>query len=96
MTLLATMAVGLSACSYFRPYEQSFHSLGTEEGRAKYRMIGGYYGLAGSSYAEKHASLDSLLAGELKARGLCNKGFDIIYRGEYQGGGYLATDALCR
>ncbi|MGO9444828.1 MAG: hypothetical protein ACLPXB_08635 [Thiobacillaceae bacterium] len=86
----------LSACSIVKPAEQGFYTLGLENGKAKYRMMGGYYGLEGDSYDSKYLALDKRLAEELKAHGYCQNGSDIVLHTTSQGGGYLLADALCR
>ena len=96
-SLIFVCAVSLlSACSIVKPNEQGFYTLGDENGKAKYRMMGGYYGLEGNSYNSKYLVLDKLLTGELQARGYCQDGFDIVLHTITQGGGYLVADALCR
>ena len=86
----------LPSCSILQPNEQGFYTLGVEKGKEKYRMMSGYDGLAGDTYQGKYTALDRLLVGELKIRGYCQNGFDIVLHTTSQGGGYLIADALCR
>ena len=96
-SLIYVCAVALlSACSIVKPNEQSFYAMSVENGKAKYRMIGGYYGLEGNSYDSKYLTLDKLLTEELRTRGYCRNGYDIVLHTTSQGGGYLVADALCR
>lgn len=85
----------LSSCSVLQPNEQGFYALGIENGKEKYRMMGGYYGLAGDTYEAKYAELDNLLERELEARGRCPHGYKVTSHTVSQGGGYLIADAYC-
>lgn len=94
--VLAAAVVLLSSCAILRPQERGFYTLGIENGKEKYRMMGGYYGLVGDTYESKYAALDELLKGELKAHGYCPRGYTIALHTTSEGGGYLIADALCQ
>ncbi len=84
-----------SSCSVIRPDEQGFYFLGVENGKERYRMMGGYYGLSGSTYESKYVALDELLDAKLRTGGHCGQGYKIVLHTTSEGGGNLIADALC-